>query len=103
MPTNLPLRTYRTDGTGSCLGRGLLAAFLVSLAALCSWLIINGPQMRAAAEAQTERTIEEESKVFCSKFGHGPETGRHAECAADLMQIRKRHEQRIVSDMFGIF
>jgi hypothetical protein len=58
--------------------------------------------MRAAAEAQRARVVEQENKTFCSKFGIGPETAGYAECAADLMEIRRLHEQRVTSDVAGI-
>jgi hypothetical protein len=54
--------------------------------------------MRAAAEAEAARLIEEESKAFCSRFGIGPETSRYTECAAGLAEIRARHLQRNAGD-----
>jgi hypothetical protein len=98
MPTSLPARTYRTNGSGSRMERSLLAAYAVSLAAVCSLIVINGPQMRAAAEAEELRVIEEENQAFCGRFGIGPETGRYAQCAAGLAEIRSRHLQRSAAD-----
>lgn len=98
MPTSLPARPYQMAEGASWLRRGLLAAYLVSLVAVCSVLVINGPQIRAAAEAQEALVIEEENKAFCSEFGIGRETSRYAQCAAGLKEIRVRHLQRSVSD-----
>jgi hypothetical protein len=44
----------------------------------------------------------EEDRAFCARFGAGPETGRHTECAAALKVIRARHEERISSEVAGI-
>jgi hypothetical protein len=102
MPTTLPSRTDGTAGSASRLKDWLIAAYCVSLVVVCSLLVVNGPQMRAAAEAQRARVVEQENKTFCSKFGIGLETPRYAECAADLMEIRRLHEQRVTSDVAGI-
>jgi hypothetical protein len=80
------------------MGRGLLSLCVISLLALSVLLAIHGPQIRAASEAEEARLVEVEDRAFCSKFGIGPETGRYAECAAGLTEIRARHLQRNVSD-----
>lgn len=99
MPTTLPLATYRKGRVVPWVGHGLLAVFLVSLAAFCALLVIKGPAMRAAAEAEEARVIAEENTAFCNKFGMGPATGRYAECAAGLAEIRDRYLQRSVNDL----
>lgn len=98
MPTSLPSRSHRTTEVASWLERGLLAAYLVSLVAFCGLMVVNGPQIRAAAEAQEALVIEEENKAFCGTLGIGPEATRYAQCAAGLTNIRARHHQRSVSD-----
>jgi hypothetical protein len=98
MPTSLLSRATQTSGVVSRLGQGALAAYAVSLAVLCGLLVINGPQIRAAAEAEEARVIEEENRAFCSEFGIEPTTSRFAKCAASLMDIRGRHLQRSGSD-----
>jgi hypothetical protein len=50
----------------------------------CGLLIVNGPQIRAAAEAREAHIVEEENRAFCSRFGIGPETARYAQCASEL-------------------
>src|SRR5262245_12400286 len=96
MPTTLPLRSNQT--LISRLRRGALAAYLLSLAAICNVIAVNGPQMRAAAEAQEAQIIEAENTAFCSKFGIGPQTSRYAECAKGLAELRARYLQRNVGD-----
>jgi hypothetical protein len=76
----------------------LLAAYCVALLAVCNVLVINGPQIRAAAEAREAHVVEEENRAFCATFGIVPEAARYAECASELTQIRARHLQRYVSD-----
>jgi len=98
MPTTLPSTARRTREGASRLERNLLAAYGVALAAVCGLLIVNGPELRAAAEAKEALIAEEENKAFCSRFGIGPETSRYAQCAAELSAIRARHLQRSFSD-----
>jgi hypothetical protein len=98
MPTNLAAANQRTVSLASKVGHFMLAAYLVSVIAVCSVLVVNAPQIRAAAEARDAHIIEEENKAFCSQFGLGPETARFAQCASELTQIRARHLQRYVSD-----
>jgi hypothetical protein len=99
MPTSLPARTHQTGGSISWIGCGLGSLCVIVPVALCILLAINGPQIRAAADAEAARLVEEENRAFCSKFGIGPETSRYAECAAGLMDIRARYLQRNLSDL----
>ena len=98
MPTTLPSTARRRSDGASRLERHLLAAYCVTLAAVCGLLVIKGPDLRAAAEAKQALIAEEENKAFCSTFGIGPETSRYAQCAAELTAIRARHLQRNFSD-----
>jgi hypothetical protein len=98
MPTTLPSGTYRSSGASSSLARRLLAVYGISVVAVCGLLVVNGPQIRAAAEAEEARVVAEETKAFCSKFGIGPETSRYAQCAAELTEIRALHLARNVGE-----
>ena len=98
MPTSLPASARLAGRALSWIGRVLLLLCVMALAALGVLVAINGPQVRAAAEAEEARLVEEENRAFCSKFGIGPESSRYAECAAGLTEIRARHLQRSVSD-----
>jgi hypothetical protein len=80
------------------MSRGLLSLYVISLVAVCVLLAIHGPQIRAAAEAEEARLVEEENRAFCSKFGIGPETNRYAECAASLRETRARSGQACRSE-----
>src|SRR5262245_57242130 len=97
MPTSLPLRA-KTSRLTSRLPQAALAAYVLSLVAVSGLIVINGPQMRAAAEAQEARIVEEENRVFCGKFGINPGTSRYAECAAGLANIRARALERSASN-----
>jgi hypothetical protein len=98
MPTNLTATSQRTGSLASKVGHLMLAAYFVSVIAVCGLLVVNGPQIRAAAEAREAHIVEEENRAFCSRFGMGPETARYAQCAGDLMQIRARHLGRYVGN-----
>jgi hypothetical protein len=78
---------------------GLLA---LSFATLVFAVQRHGPELRAAAEAQRTKEIDRENKAFCRRFGIDPGTARYAECAQGLLEIRKRHEQRVTTDLVGI-
>ena len=80
------LRTDRSDAK--------LIAYVLSLVALAGLIGINGPQIRAAAEAQEERIVGEENRAFCGKLGIDPGTTSYAECAAGLAGIRARALER---------
>jgi hypothetical protein len=76
----------------------MLAAYCISLVVFCSLLVVNGPQIRAAAEAREAHIAEEENRAFCGKLGIATGTARYAQCASELTQIRARHLQRYLSD-----
>ena len=57
MPTSLPARTRQTGGALSWIGRGLLSLCVTSLVGLCVLLAINGPHIRAAAEAEPPTAV----------------------------------------------
>lgn len=71
------------------------AALMAATASLLAYVVINEPEMRAAAERQKAEAIERENRAFCHKFRVGPGTGGYATCADELMQIRRQHEERI--------
>jgi hypothetical protein len=74
------------------------AAFVVAAGSLCFMLvyaIVNGASLAELAERHKAAEIDQENRWFCQKFGVGPETSAFATCASDLMQIRRRHEERI--------
>lgn len=98
MPTTLPLRANQTSRSTSQLQQGALAAYVLSLVALSGLIVVNGPEMRAATEAREAQVVEAENKAFCSQFGMRPGTGRYAECAAGLADIRARALERSASN-----
>jgi hypothetical protein len=70
----------------------------MGMTAALGYVVINGPEMRAAGERQKTEAIARENGVFCQKFGAGPETSLYAACADALMQVRRKHEERIYQD-----
>ncbi len=97
--TNMFVDASQTGRVASVL---VSCLFALSLAAACFMIARHGSQLRAGVDAQRAQEIDQESKTFCRKFGIGPETGRYSECASALLEIRKRHEERIASDSLGI-
>src|SRR5262245_30811426 len=91
---------HPTRGLATWLGRGVLAAYLIALAAACGLAFAYGSQIHAAHEAQKGRAIDEENQAFCSRFGVGPGTTRFAECVTALRDVRDRHDERSVPLFF---
>lgn len=100
MPKSLHSTTHGAGGSSTWLGRGAFAALVASVIGLCVMLAVNGPRIRAAAEAEEARIVAAEDQALCSKLGVGPESARYAECAVGLKEIRTRALQRSVSE-FG--
>jgi hypothetical protein len=98
VPTNLPAVSQSKRDFASGIGRVLLGVYIVSLAIVCGLLVVNGPGMRAAVEAEQVRITEVENHAFCTTFGVGPGTDRYAQCASELAQIRARHLERYLRD-----
>ena len=90
----------RTTRLWSRFGKGLCLLFVASVVGICLLLIVIGPRLRAALDAEDERVTEAENRAFCSKFGIGPETNRYTDCAAGLNEIRTKFEQRKAETFF---
>ncbi|HKW52944.1 MAG TPA: hypothetical protein VJO12_04570 [Stellaceae bacterium] len=55
---------------------------------------INGPKLRAAAQAALAEEIDQESDTFCRKYGIAPRTEVYQNCKLDLNEIRRRESER---------
>jgi hypothetical protein len=64
MPTNLSSAMSRKNGATSWLVGGLFAVASGSVLVLCALLAIKGPEIRAAADAQQARTIDEDNRAL---------------------------------------
>jgi hypothetical protein len=102
MPTSLPAANERTRGHASKVGRAMLGAYLVSVIAVCGLLVVNGPQVRAAAEAEQARIVEEENTRLCGKLGMPHHTAGFRECAGYLDEVRKLKAERLARELAGI-
>jgi hypothetical protein len=80
----------------------LLGGYLVSVAAVCGLLAINGPQLRAAAEAEEARVVEEENRRVCRELGMPHGTSVFPECVRHLREVRKLHGERLAAEVAGI-
>ena len=75
---------------------------VLALVVFGAMLLRHANQVRAATEALIAEEIAQENRAFCGKFVAAAETARQAECASGLSEIRKRHQDRIASDMIGV-
>jgi hypothetical protein len=88
-----------TNRTASLLIGSLV---VLSLGIFGAMLFRHASQVRAAAEAVIAEEIAQENRAFCGKFVAAADTARQAECTSGLADIRKRHQERIASDMIGV-
>jgi len=75
----------------------LIAPFLLYAA------IVADPSARLAAQEQRRQEVERENAAFCKKYGMPAGTAQHAGCAADLMEIRVREDERTAAEVRDLF
>ena len=102
MPAILPATSQRTGGFASNVGHAMLGAYLVSVIAVCGLLVINGPQMRAAADAEQARVVDEENSRLCGKLGAPRGKAGFFECAGYLGEVRRLHAERLAREFAGL-
>lgn len=61
-------------------------------------ITINGPKLRAAADAALAQKIDQENDTFCQKYGMLPRTEAYQNCKFDLIDIRRRAYERWAGD-----
>ena len=61
------------------------------------------PAAQRFAQPQAQEAIEREDIAFCGKHGMPVGTREYALCAADLMDIRAKQDQRTAEDMQSTF
>ena len=93
-------RSHRSAPVSTWIVGGLLGIAAMTTAALTTMVIVNGPQIRAAIEAENATAIDQENRSVCSTIGAGPQTSRFTECAAALMGVRSSHDQRRAEPFF---
>ena len=88
--------SHASHGTSvkNWIGRGLLAAVLVTTTTAVVQSVVNGPKLRAAAESVQTNEIDQENRTFCSAVGAGHGTAKFTECGAALSKIRARQAER---------
>jgi len=83
--------------------RLLYFVLFVALMAIGLWAaLIEGPSMRAAAQARFDREIAAENLAFCEKFGMRSGTSEFLACARELAIVRERQVSRDHADELGI-
>ena len=65
-------------------------------------VFISGPALRAMAQEQLDRTIAEENRAFCEKFGMGTTTSKFVLCSQELATIRQKQADRDSAAAAGI-
>lgn len=92
-PSSAPYPVLQWVGTGA------FAFFAVALVYMLITGLIYGPAARAAAEREQAMAIEKESRVFCTGLGLVAGSELYASCTDGLAEIRRRHQERLTSDL----
>ena len=92
-PSSAPYPVLRWVGTGA------FAFFAVALVYMLITSLIYGPAARATAEREQAMAIEKESRVFCTGLGLLAGSELYARCTDGLAEIRRRHQERLTSDL----
>jgi hypothetical protein len=74
---------------------GVVSAFAI-------YAIFQAPATLRAAERFKAEQIQVEDRTYCEKFGMSPGSERFATCAADLMEIRRRHGDSLAAEAVGL-
>ena len=87
--TNTPrLDHFPLPAIGYALLFAVLAAFGLHA------LFISGPAMRASARDDLKRTIADEDRQFCERFGVSPTSAAFTACSRELATIRQKQVDR---------
>lgn len=78
--------------------RVVLALAVAFVAWIVVYSVVYGPQMRAEAEKRMAQEIAQENESVCGKLAMPVGSQAFATCAAELMQVRQRHEARLSRD-----
>jgi hypothetical protein len=93
------------DGTVAPPHRSLwpITAFGSAVIVFAVWAIFLAPNMWRAAERLKVEQINQEDKILCEKFQMPVGSERFATCVADLIEVRRRHGDRIAAEAAGMF
>ncbi len=78
--------------TGSRVPFAILIVILMALGLYA--IFVTGPAMRAVAQENLDRTLADENRAFCAKFGMGVGTSEFVACSQELTVIRKNQADR---------
>ncbi len=78
--------------SGSHLGFGLLVVVLMAFGLYA--VFVAGPAMRVVAQESLDRTLADENRAFCKKFGMRVGTSEFAACSQELTVIRNNQTER---------
>lgn len=94
--TALSVRPVINHLTVSRLAFALLVAVLLAVGLYTAF--VTGPAMRAVAQENLDRTLADENRAFCEKFGMRVGTSEFAACSQELTVIRKTQADRDSED-----
>jgi hypothetical protein len=79
-----------------------LFALGAAVSAFAIYAIVQAPAAWRTAERLRAEQIQEEDRTYCEKFRMPPGSETFATCVADLMEIRRRHGQRVAAEAAGL-
>jgi hypothetical protein len=91
-----------TGGRSGISATWIVRAVLAVAVAFVGWIVVYsvlyGPQMRAEADKRMAQEIAQENETVCGRLAMPAGSQGFATCAAELMQVRQRHEARLSRD-----
>ncbi len=90
--TTLSINSAVKHLTGSHLAFGLLVVVLMAFGLYA--VLVAGPAMRATAQESLDRTLADENRAFCEKFGMRVGTSEFVACSQELTVIRNNQAER---------
>ena len=90
--TKLSIGSTANPLIGSHVPFALLIAVLMALGLYA--IFVTGPAIRAVAQTNLDRTLADENRAFCEKFGMRVGTSEFVACSQELTVIRTKQTDR---------
>jgi hypothetical protein len=79
-----------------------VAVLAIAVLCVCGAAYVIGQGVSAEAARNRAIAIEDENHTFCAGLGLVPATEVHGRCTEGLLAVRRRHEERLSSDLSAL-
>jgi hypothetical protein len=94
MNSDLAVRGGQATTWSTWVAYAVVAGGVGLACSLLAYMLINGPEIRAAIESKRVLEIEKENQESCAKLGIPLGTEAFVTCATELIRIRQLHDER---------